>query len=223
MHFWGLEWRSGPFLTHKLLSRQDSTALLTHTHTNMTDCGTWIVDSNWSLTCFWQGVCSLFNQNQHAHTSPDLRGHTFLFLLVFFFVVPLSLSLSLSLFRPYIQSAHWCLFLFISPSLEARQMLLAFVVRNLYLPKRRVSEWHGRGLLSPASRQRSSLRLPKEAPLAHAHPPPRFLSSRHIQLQVRSPGWGGDSCSASHWVHSNSDSNPTHSPTYINIFVAFIP
>lgn len=115
MHFWGLGWRSGPFLTHKLLSRQDSTALLTHTHTNMTDCGTWIVDSNWSLTCFWQGVCSLFNQNQHAYTSPDLRGHTFSFSFCFFFFVPLSLSLSLSLFRPYIQSAHWCLFLFISP------------------------------------------------------------------------------------------------------------
>lgn len=68
---------------------------------------------------------------------------------------------------------------FLSP-LKASQTLLAFVVRNFYLPKKGVSEWHGRGLLSLASRERSSLSLPHHRFLQHIQQQPSPLS-RHNQ------------------------------------------
>lgn len=118
------------------------------------------VDLNWKMTWFSSATSSLLHKNQHA--SWDLNA----FVVVFLSFPP---SLCLTLFL--------CCLFYLS-AVKASQALLGFVVRNLYLPKGGISDWHRQPLSSPLRRKQCSPLLPEETPLlptlpfTSAKPPP---------------------------------------------------
>lgn len=116
------------------------------------------VDLNWKMTWFSSAASSILYKNQHA-SSREIWTR----LLLCFSPHPsLSLSYSLSL----------CCLFYLS-AVKASQALLGFVVRNLYLPKGGISDWHRQPLSSPPRRKQCSPLPPEETP-----PPPPLSSAK---------------------------------------------
>lgn len=122
------------------------------------------VDLNWKMTWFSSATSSLLHKNQHA-SSREIWTCLLLFLAF-------SLPLCLTLFQ--------CCLFYLS-AVKASQALLSFVVRNLYLPKGGISDWHRQPLSSPFRRKQCFPLPPEEtAPLLS-------LSSTLFSLLPSSP------------------------------------
>lgn len=124
------------------------------------------VDLNWKMTWFGSATSSLLHKNQHA-SSREIWTCLLLFL-------PFPPSLCLTLFL--------CCLFYLS-AVKASQALLSFVVRNLYLPKGGISDWHRQALSSPFRRKQCSPLPPEET----APPPPPTLSLSLFSLLPSSP------------------------------------
>lgn len=103
------------------------------------------VDLNWKMTWFGSATSSLLHKIQHASSR---KIWTRLLLRLSF---PPSLCLALFL----------CCLFYLS-AVKASQALLSFVVRNLYLPKGGISDWHRQPLSSPSRREQCSPPPPEE-------------------------------------------------------------
>lgn len=122
------------------------------------------VDLNWKMTWLGSATSSLLHKNQHASSR---KIWTRLLLRLTF---PPSLCLALFL----------CCLFYLS-AVKASQALLGFVVRNLYLPKGGISDWHRQPLSSPPRREQCSPSPPEET----LYPPP--LSSHFCQATPPPP------------------------------------
>lgn len=134
------------------------------------------VDLNWKMTWFRSAAPSLLHKNQHA-SSPlrDLRS-----LFLSFSPSPHHLTPTASVSPSLSDHPSLCsLFLFTHE--RASRAPLGFVVRNLYLPKGGISEWHRQPLSSLPSREQCSPLTPENSPHPHfpfsspfalAKPPP---------------------------------------------------
>lgn len=130
------------------------------------------VDLNWKMTWFSSAACSLLYKNQHA-SSREIWALLLLSLPLSLLSSFLSLS---SLSRPF--TVFLCVVFFYLSAVKASQALLGFVVRNLYLPKGGISDWHRQPLSSLPRRKQCSPLLPEEPPPPTPHscctPPPQL-------------------------------------------------
>lgn len=140
------------------------------------------VDLNWKMTWFSSATSSLLHKNQHA--SWDLNA----FVVVFLSFPP---SLCLTLFL--------CCLFYLS-AVKASQALLGFVVRNLYLPKGGISDWHRQPLSSPLRRKQCSPLLPEETP-PPTHPPLHFCQATPLSIAPLHPA-GSQHTSPLPWVET---------------------
>lgn len=136
----------------------------------------------WKMTWFSSAASSLLHKNQHT-SSREIWTCLWSFSLFLSFSLSLSYYLSLC-----------CLF-YLS-TVKASQALLGFVVRNLYLPKGGISDWHRQPLSSLPSRKQCSPLLPEETSPSFPHPsllpshhtPTPHHSTRSSFRLARSPG-----------------------------------